>query len=219
MKKQLRTAAIGLFGVFLLWLYAGDVIRWIRLQAAPVAVMNEPPVLLLGIIGTVIALSLFAMLFTSKLPPRFAKWVPLLAVLLPLIDFIAIASRSSFVLPEETLVGAAHSVAQAAAESSGTQVVLRDPSVLEAAVAPFTDVPLFVKGERVPKWKVQLRDGCAGPATDARDASPGTIVYCVSADRRQAWVNVVATAGGSTFGEVAMSGLEAPWVAAVQIDP
>lgn len=223
MKTHLRTAAVALFAVFLLWLYGGDVVRWGRLQAAPVAVMNDAPLLPLGLFGTVVACALLAALSTrltkkALLPPRVAKWVPVVAVLLPLIDFVVISSRSSFVQPEELLIGAANSVAQAAAENSGTQVVARDPAVLEAAVAPFTDVPIFVKGERVPNWKVQLREGCSGPAADARDATPGTIVYCVSVDRRQAWVNVVATAAGHTFGEVAMSGLEAPWVAAVQLD-
>ncbi|MGV3623573.1 MAG: hypothetical protein ACO1OB_22325 [Archangium sp.] len=211
-----------LFAAFLLWLYVGDVVRWVRLQLAPVAVMTDAPSLPFAIVGTVIALALVAKLIsrvTGKplLPARVAAWVPALAVMLPLVDLIVVSSRREFLFPEELLVGAAHTVAQAASQNSGAEFVARDPSIFEQAVAPFTDVPVYVNGERVPKWKVQLREGCSGPATDALDATPGTIVYCVAADRRQAWVNVVATAGGATFGPAAMSGLEAPWVARVQV--
>lgn len=218
MRKHVGTIASALYAAFMLWLYGGDVVRWARLQSSAVTVMNDAPSLPLGIVGVVVALAFIVVLVRKQLlPAPIAKWVPVLAVLVLFFDLIVVSSRRNVIYAEEMLVGAASTIAQVANEASGAEVVARDPLLFEEAVAPYTDVPLFVKGERVPKWKVQLREGCSGPAADVRDATPGTIVYCVSSDRRQAWVNVVATADGSTFGDVAMVGVSDRWVSHVRV--
>jgi hypothetical protein len=99
-------------------------------------------------------------------------------------------------------------------------VVLRDPGALQQLVAQLgSEVPFFVKGERVPAWKVEVRERCPGPASDAGSASVGTLIYCVSTDRALAWVTVVGTPFGQVFGERAVISTEGLWVGEVHLAP
>ncbi len=205
------------FAALLWWLYAGDVTRWVRAQNAEVAVMNALPSLPLALLGVLVALAFTFVTLAPVVDPKMKRTATSAALLLVAIDLLVISPRRSLLLPEETLFAALNTVVEAGNGASGTMVVARDPAVFDEALAPHTDVPLFVRGERVPKWKVQLREGCAGPATSLDGATPGTLVYCVASDRQQAWVTVVATANARTFGEAAMAGTEGGWVGLVTV--
>jgi hypothetical protein len=78
-------------------------------------------------------------------------------------------------------------------------------------------VPYFVHGERVPEWKLELRERCAGPAVEAGEAQVGTIIYCVSVDRKQAWVTLVGAPLGQVFGPRGIVSTEPAWVGQVHV--
>jgi hypothetical protein len=137
------------------------------------------------------------------------------AVTLVLFDFGFIASRRTPVTVEAGLVGAVQGLAEAASQASGPEGVVRDPRLLEDLLSR-GQVPLFVKGERVPRWQLEVRERCAGPASEVGRATPGTLVYCVAGDSRSAWVTVVATRDAQPFGEPAVAGVEGPWLGLVK---
>lgn len=222
MSARASTVSRALFAGFLLWLYVGDVVRWLRLQTAAVAVMVDAPSLPLALVGSAVALAFLAVVLSSLRPKPFvparpARWISAAAVVLVFVDFMGISSRRDLSYPEDALVGAANIIATIGNEASGTDVVARSPALFDEALSRFSDVPIFVNGERVARWQLQLREGCAGPAADPQGAAPGTVVYCVASDRRQAWVNVVATARAKPFGDAAMTGVDGIWVGHVEV--
>ncbi len=211
-----------LFAAFLLWLYGGDLVRWLRAQVADVTVMNHLPSLPLALVGSFVAMGFGYVVLASAFTAQPANWRPrriatIAAVSLLFFDFLVLSSRRPMVPPVEVLIASINTVAEAAGQASSTQSVARDPSILEEALAPFRDVPLFVKGERVSGWKVQLRESCSGPATELQTATPGTLIYCVSSDRQRAWVTLVATVNGATFGAPGIAGTDGVWVGTVGV--
>jgi len=70
-----------------------------------------------------------------------------------------------------------------------------------AAASPPMVAPYLRHGEPAGPWRHQVVRGCEGPLTAAPpDAQAGTFLWCVSADRRRAWVHAVGT-GGADVGE------------------
>lgn len=211
-----------LFAAFLLWLYGGDLVRWVRAQVADVTVMNQLPSLPLAIVGSLIALGFGFVVIASALKVQPTNWRPrrfstIAAVSLIFFDFLVLSSRRPMMPAVELLVAAVNAVADAGSLAASTQSVARDPAIFEEALASFRDVPLFVKGERVAGWKVQLRESCSGPATELQSATPGTVIYCVSTDRKHAWVTIVATANGTTFGTPTIAGTDGVWLGTVEV--
>ncbi len=196
---------------FLLWLYGGDLLRFVRAQSSPVTVMNELPSLPLSVLGTLVALGFTGtLLLERRFPPG---WKPrraavLATLVLLLTDFLVLSSRRAFISAPHQLVNAVQRLAEVAREQSSPQGVPRDPRVFADALKNLGPIPIFLHGERVSAWQLTLRDNCDGPAADAQGAAAGTLIYCVSRDRQEAWVTVVATARAETFGEAAVVEVE-----------
>ncbi len=68
-------------------------------------------------------------------------------------------------------------LADGASQHASHTAVPDDPKLLASFVEDLGDVPFFVKGQRVPKWTVDVRTGCKGPAGDAAGKGVGTLVY------------------------------------------
>lgn len=209
---------------FMAWLYGGDLVRLARLLSAKVAVMTAQPSLALSVVGLLVTGALGASVAISALRNHPARWRVrrlslVAAATLLLVDLGVLANRRTPMTVEESLVLTLHALAEDARAASGTAVVLRDPQELRALVARAPAPPLFVDGEKLAGWKLELRERCGGPAAEAGSAGPGTFLYCVSEDRSRAWVTVVATRDAQTFGSPAVIGTEAPWVAVVTPRP
>ena len=57
----------------------------------------------------------------------------------------------------------------------------------------------------------------SGVGVEPGQAAPGTLIYCVSNDRKQAWVTVVGTPQGQLFGPRAIVSTQDGWVGEVHV--
>lgn len=208
--------------LFLAWLYGGDLLRWGRAQGAEVAALSELPRLWLSLLGVAVVLGGAGALMVAARQKHPASWRPLrmlsIAVLsLLFLDFVVLSSRKSLLSPEEQAQLAVLSVAEDASQAAGSEAVPRDPQLLHTFIADLGPVPYFVDGERVPDWKIELRERCDGPATEPGQASVGTLIYCVAGDRKQAWVTLVGTPVGQMFGPRAVASVKEGWVGEVHV--
>lgn len=220
--KALSIALRVLLLAFLGWLYGGDVVRWLQAQGAEVTALSDLPRLWLGLLGTAVTVAGAVVLVQGRAQP--ASWKPkrlfTIGVLgLIFFDFVVLNSRRSPLTAEEQSVLAVQSVAEAANRMSAPEGVIRDPSLLQSFLSELGPVPFFVKGERVPAWKLELRERCQGPAADAREAEVGTVIYCVAPDRQRAWVTLVGTPLGQVFGPRAVVSTQQGFVGQVHAAP
>lgn len=220
--KPAAVAARAALLLFFGWLYGGDVVRWGQAQGAEVTALSELPRLWLGLLGCAVAIAGAAVLVLSRQRPP--SWQPLRLLTIAIssvlfLDFVVLNSRASPLSADEQTLLAAQYFAEAASREAGTEAVPRDPSLLASFLEGLGSVPFFVKGERVPAWKLEVRERCAGPATEAGDAAVGTVVYCVATDRKQAWVTIVGAPKGQVFGPKAIVSAQEGWVGEVHLAP
>ncbi|MFZ5438799.1 MAG: hypothetical protein ACOZQL_02260 [Myxococcota bacterium] len=217
----LRSIALqAILVAFMAWLYGGDLLRAVRAATSSVALLTVAPSLELSVIGLLVTGALGVTLGLTALRKQPSRWrarrLALVgAATLLLVDFGALANRHPPMTAVESLALTLHAFADEASAASGPESVAREPEALRALLARAPAPPLFVGGEKLAAWKLEVRERCAGPASDVGTATPGTFVYCVSADRHRAWVTVVATREAQTFGAPAVVGVEPPWVAEV----
>jgi hypothetical protein len=219
-RALLATVAKGLLLVFLGWLYGGDVVRWGQAQVSEVTALSELPRLWLGLLGSAVTIGGAAVLVLARQKP--ASWQParlftISALALLFLDFVVLNSRRSPLSSEEQGLLAVQHIADSASAESAPEGVLRDPSVLNSFLKELGAVPFFVKGERVEAWHLELRERCAGPDGEAGSAAPGTLIYCVASNRKQAWVTLVGTPNGEVFGKRAVVSTQDGWVGTVHV--
>lgn len=222
--KRAAVALEGALWAFLLWLYLGDLVVLARVESAPVAALGALPSLPVALLGAALALAgagLFAWRRVRAGPPRWR--VPRLllagAVGLLFVDLVVLSSRDVALSADAQLVLAVQGLAGDLTDVAAPEGVPRDPAVLEDALAKLAPPPLYVAGQRLARWQVQLRERCAGPAAELAGAAPGTFVYCVDGERQRAWVSLVALPRGEHFGAAALLGVEAPAVGEVVAPP
>lgn len=220
---SLRPSALVLHGLLVAalgWLYLGDLARWIRAQSAEVTALNELPSLPLSIVGSIAALAAAGLLAVGLAQKRPATWRgfrlgPAAGVIILFFDFAVLSStRSPFSSAEHAQLGV-HLLADHASSGANVDGVPRDADLLATVLEDLGPPPFFVHGVRVPQWSIDVREACDGPASDAAGKGPGTLVYCVSRDRRHAYVTLVGVAAPAIFGPPAIVSTSAPWVGQV----
>lgn len=222
--KRVAVVLQGALWAFLLWLYLGDLVVLARVASAPVAALGALPSLPVALVGGALALAgagLFAWARVKAAPPRWRVSRLVLAGALGLlfVDLVVLSSREVGLSADAQLVLAVQGLANELADAAVPEGVPRDPALLEDALAKLPRPPLYVSGQRLDRWQVQLRERCAGPATEPSGALPGTFVYCVDGARQRAWVSLVALPRGEHFGAAALLGAEAPAVGEVVAPP
>jgi hypothetical protein len=160
----------------------------------------------------------------AALTRRPAAWagfrvVPIAALMVIFVDFGVLGSRRLVGTPEQMAQLAVVGVAERAETLSTTDGLPDDAGSFLSFAEDLGPPPYFLHGAPVPKWEVQVRGGCLGLTGDAGAVSPGTVIYCLSADRRRAWVSVVGLKAGERIGAPAVVSLEEPYVAEVQAPP
>ena len=211
-----RVLQVSLFA-FALWLYGGDLVIWVRAHGAEVSVMSAMPSLVLSVLGVAVAVFYGASL-VRELTARVRQLAFAAVLSLLFIDFTFIASRRAGLPTEAVLLETVHGLAAQASGESSLQSVARDPRVLRELL-PRAAPPIYLKGERVEQWQVEVRERCEGPAAEAGQSPPGTVLYCVASNRQRAWVTVVATREGARFGPAAVVSVQPEWVGEVSAAP
>lgn len=228
MTKKLPAPALAMHGLLLALLavfYGGDLVRYVRATGADVAWMASLPSLALSLVGVATLLFAGGLLGVGLATGKDASWRgyrlgPIAGVVLFFFDFAVLSSVRSPTTGEERALFAVVALADGASQHASHTAVPDDPKLLASFVDDLGEVPFFVKGERVPKWTVDVRTGCKGPAGDAAGKGVGTLVYCLADDRKQAWVTLVGLAAGESFGSAAaVVSTEEPWMQPVTLAP
>ncbi|MFO0594516.1 MAG: hypothetical protein U0228_04410 [Myxococcaceae bacterium] len=210
----------GLVALFLVWLYFGDLSRFVRAQSAEVVLMNQLPSLPLSLLGVLVAIAFGASYF-GRLSGRVSAddrrraLVLFVAGSLVFIDFTILASSHSPISAEARVVAAIDGFTQAANQNSSHVAVPTDLRSLDEWAREQGRPPIFVKGSPVEHWRVELHEGCTGPLVGAPGVPPGTLLYCIAPNHRQAWVTAVANELGHPFGPVSVIAPDGAFVGVV----
>lgn len=199
--------------------------RFIKVQSAPVALLNALPSLPLTLVGTAVAFAFIA-LFLLDLGGRLPRdWRPrslihFAAAAVVFVDFTILSSRMSPLPPEMRVAGVIQALADAASNAATPDQVPTERRAFEEwARENAGAAPLFKDGTRVEQWHVEVREGCGGPAESAGGAPAGTLVYCVAPNRRRAWITAVAVPLGKRFGAPEIISVEGAFVGDVRAAP
>lgn len=206
--------------LFVGWLYGGDLLRYASVQSAPAALVNELPPLALSVVGVLLGLWLVAALVLSLRKPQLERMhgLALASVwALLFVDFALISSRRTPLLPEDQVALVVQQFADGVTAASSPEGVPTDRRGLAMMAEELSRPPVYRAGVRPEKWAFDYREGCSGPATESGTAQAGTLVYCRSADGRQAWVTAVAAPLGKRFGPVGVVSNEGPFVGLVTV--
>lgn len=217
-------AAQGAVSGLLGWLYGSDLHDWWRLRSAEAAACSVEPSVALALLGVAVALGGLGVLGVALGAGRDGQWrplrlAPIAGLTLLFVDFLVLSSVQVSVGAEQRAQLALASFAEAAGSAATPAAVPTDPAALRAMAADLGLVPYFSRGARVATWQVEVRERCPGPALDAGAAPPGTLLYCVSADRQRAWVTLVGVREGERFGAPAVVAGDGDWVAEVRPAP
>jgi hypothetical protein len=178
-----------------------------RGRSAPVAHLVALPMLAFWIPAALVfaaSLAVGVLALRGALRPRLSR-VPLLV--LALIGF-----ADAFILPDVRPPLATFDVAlplqlvgrgiEELAQGEKLPATVEELAPTVAAVGPPS---LLVRGVRPTQWALVVRTGCTGAVDSAAGTAPGTMIYCLSADRHRAWLTAVAPTE-EQFGEAGVAG-------------
>jgi hypothetical protein len=208
------TVGIHLAGAAVLaWLYGGDLIEYRRGLSAEVAAMVDLPNPYLAsaaCLAGAAALGVAAWgVFRAK-PDGFRGYrlLPIAVVVVLFVDlFVLGASRGPSIPALDRFTAAMEHFAVDAQKKSRPGAVFADAAGLEASLAGLGPPPYLVRGARVPRYALALREGCQGPVTASSGEAVGTVFYCVSSAHDRAWVSAVALPAEQRFGAPAIFSL------------
>jgi hypothetical protein len=190
------------------WIYGGDLTDALQARGAEVSAFLAPPrvgwpagvlVATVGVLG-VVAWGLW------RGRGEDFKGYRLLPILLVSALFMDLAfSESQLPMPSTDVAVLSLRHFQQQAQALATeQAVPADPAVLRALLDELGEPPYLVRGTRAGAWSLQVRENCEGPIAEAPGTQAGTLLYCVSPGREQAWITLVGLRAGERFGAPAV---------------
>jgi hypothetical protein len=221
-RKTLLANAVSLLA--LAWLYGGDLGDALRVRDAEVAGFLHPPSILmpaLVLLVTAAAVGAGAWGLLRRQGEDFKGYrvLPIVLVAALLVDLVR-SESAQYLDSAELTVAALHELRSMAAELATEKEVPADPAVLGRLVEKLGPAPYLVRGQPVGAFTLQVREGCTGPVRELSGARPGTLLYCVAPERREAWVSVVGLPVGQRFGSAGLLSAEgAPLVLRVEPRP
>ncbi|MGC4116610.1 MAG: hypothetical protein QM765_18970 [Myxococcales bacterium] len=132
-----------------------------------------------------------------RLPPDRPPYrlLPVIAVLLLAVQVFAVP-QSRLPLPADEVVLAQASLLEAESFVEEDGLFTTAPERIQAGLGPFEAPFLGRDGEPLGHWRPVVRTNCAGPALEVPAAmEAGTLLYCVSSDRTNAWLSFVGLEG------------------------
>lgn len=190
------------------WIYGGDLSDALRARTAEVSALLTPPSavrasVVLGLTGVALAVFLAGVL--RKKPEGFKGYrlLPILLVVALFVDLVLAESKTPLDSPEMASVALQHFQAEAQ-KLSTVEAVPSRAQVLQPLVDALGAPPYLERGTPVPAYALQVRMDCEGPVRDAPGTRPGTLLYCVARDRKQAWVTLVGLPSEVRFGAPAV---------------
>ena len=194
------------FFALLLWLYGGDLLDAFRIPSAEVAALTGPPNAVFAGVVLLLAVACLAATLWGALSGKGGEFkgyrlLPIVGVVAIFVDLFLISSEKLPVSSADQLAyGLSEFRSAVQAKSSERTGVLTDEAALREELARLPSPPYMIRGVRPQAYTLQVRYDCDGPVNDAPGAQAGTVIYCVSADRKKAWITAVALPIGEKFG-------------------
>jgi hypothetical protein len=208
----------------LAWLYGGDLLDASRARSAEVSAFLAPPpvvwpsVVLAATVG-VLGVVLWGLVRGRGEDFKGYRLLPILLLCALFLDLVR-AENQVPMRSEDMAVLVLRYIEEKAEALSDGRTVPSDPAVLQPLLAELEPPPYLVRGQRAAAWSLQVRPGCQGPVREAPGLAVGTLIYCVAADRKTAWVSLVALPAGERFGLPRVLSVEGQaYVAVVQPTP
>lgn len=189
----------------LAWLYGGDLSDAARASSSEVAALSAMPSVAYAGAMVVLAAIGGGLTVVGVLKKRDRAWkgyriMPIVTLVGLFVDVLIVsADKTPFPSAQRAAV-AIQLVEQRAGELASPDSVPTDSAKLQAIVDELGPPPWLVKAQPLPKWTLQVEQGCAGPKLDRGSAGAGTLIYCVSPDRSQAWITAVGLPREERFG-------------------
>ncbi len=178
---------------------AEGVALWWRVRSLEAVVLLVPPPIWFDGPALAVALALALVSLVALLRGRSRHPAPrLLAMLAMLVVFAKLFLLPDVALPfhappgetfardgTEQLAEALDAALAAAPAPLSTEIAAYGPALELLGALPFLH-----KGAPVGGFRLELRQGCTGPAAPAEGAAPGTILLCATVDGRGGWLTV-----------------------------
>jgi hypothetical protein len=190
------------------WIYGGDLADALRVRTAEVSAFYVPPsptraAVVLGLAGVGLAVFLGGL---ARGRPEGFKGYRLLPILLvgALFMDLALSEGRPPVDSDELATMALHRFQEEAQKQASETAVPTRADVLQPLVDALGAPPYLERGVPARAYALQVRSQCEGPLRDAPGTRPGTLLYCVARDGKQAWVTLVGLPAGVRFGAPAV---------------
>jgi hypothetical protein len=195
--------------LLLAWLYGGDLLDAVRAQSNELGALAQLPSVPFAAIMLALALVGGALTVRGVLQRRGGDWrgyrvMPIVAVVGLFVDLFLISANKTPFSSAARAAAAVETFEQKANALATSSAVSSDSATLEKALEDLGDAPWLLNGRPLGRWTLKVVGDCAGPKLDRGDAAPGTMVYCVSVDRTQAWITAVGLPAGERFGSAQM---------------
>lgn len=209
MKPRASVVVNGLFFVALAWLYIGDLYEAVRGASAEVAALSGLPSVPFAVAVLVAATVAAGLTVFGVATQRGREWrgyrvMPLVVLVALFVDLLVLTENRATFTSSMRAVAAVDMFQQRVEERSTASTVPVDVKVLDEAAAELGEPPWLVKGQQLKAWRVEVVQGCKGPKVDSGTAGAGTLFYCVSEARDEAWVTVVGRTSDDRFGPPAV---------------
>jgi len=188
-----------LSGGLLAWLYGGDVAEHLQAQGAELYAALTPPdvvfaSVVLGFLGACVGAAGWGLWKRQGPAWKGYRLLPILALLALFLDLFVVHGEAQRLPSDVRLSAVLESFAAEATQKSSHDLVVADAKVLEQLALGLGPPGYLVRGKPLEAFRVEVREGCDGPAAPAPGTAAGTLVYCVARDRTQAWVTASALA-------------------------
>lgn len=202
---QLASAAL------LFWWYGGNLLDALQFPTAELAAFPDPPSLAFpGLVLLATAGALAAAIYghLKRLGGDFKghRLLPIVVVVVLFFQVFVVSSTRSAMAASDHVTISVYEFVRLASAASTPERVPTDPAELRAMLKDIGKPPYFIRGERVPEYKLEVRPRCEGPVAEPGGAGPGTLLYCANKAGNAAWVTLVGLPLGRRFGTPSMVG-------------
>lgn len=205
-RKTLLANAVSLLALG--WLYGGDALLALRARDAEVAAYSHlpsvvAPCVVLVLTGAVAALVGWGLARRRGEDFKGYRLLPILLVGALMVDLVR-SDTAEYLGSAELSEGALQVFRDEAGALATAQGLPADAAALSALMEKLGPAPYLVRGQPVGPFALQVRQGCTGPVQESQGARPGTLFYCVSQDRSEAWASLVGLPVEQRFGAPAL---------------
>lgn len=184
------------------WIGVGHTSLGLEVRGARVVALSAMPLwpLYALFVAAAVGLAIFVvveLIRRRQADSRSYRLLPICAVVFSAVHFLVLPPAIP-PMPSDWLAASQLLAVESSALVTEDGLLPRDPEALSKLLSQMPP-PYLRDGERMTVWPLVVRWDCEGPITALPAAiEPATLIACVSADRRAAWISIAGTGGRYT---------------------